>query len=92
MSIETLAGHIRAARLHEAASLVRVPIADTAWIKRVLDAGAEGIIVPQVRDAAEAQAVADAAKYPPRGRRGFGPRVPSLTGVFSGCIGCRFPS
>lgn len=80
MSIETLAGHIRAARLHEAASLVRVPIADTAWIKRVLDAGAEGIIVPQVRDAAEAQAVADAAKYPPRGRRGFGPRVPSSYG------------
>ena len=80
MSIETLAGHIRAARLHEAASLVRVPIADTAWIKRVLDAGAEGIIVPQVRDAAEAQAVADAAKYPPPGRRGFGPRVPSAYG------------
>ena len=80
MSIETLAGHVRAARLHEAASLVRVPIADTAWIKRVLDAGAEGIIVPQVRDAAEAQAVADAAKYPPRGRRGFGPRVPSAYG------------
>lgn len=80
MSIETLAGHVRAARLHEAASLVRVPIADTAWIKRVLDAGAEGIIVPQVRDATEAQAVADAAKYPPRGRRGFGPRVPSAYG------------
>ncbi len=80
MSIETLAGHIRTARLHEAASLVRVPIADTAWIKRVLDAGTEGIIVPQVRDAAEAQAVADAAKYPPRGRRGFGPRVPSAYG------------
>ena len=80
MSIETLAGHVRAARLHEAASLVRVPIADTAWIKRALDAGAEGIIVPQVRDAAEAQAVADAAKYPPQGRRGFGPRVPSAYG------------
>ena len=80
MSIETLAGHIRAARLHEAAALVRVPIADTAWIKRVLDAGAEGIIVPQVRGAEEAQAVADAARYPPRGRRGFGPRVPSAYG------------
>ncbi|MXZ24782.1 MAG: 4-hydroxy-3-methylbut-2-en-1-yl diphosphate synthase [Caldilineaceae bacterium SB0665_bin_21] len=80
MSIETLAGHIRAARLHEAASLVRVPVADIAWIKRVLDAGAEGIIVPQVQDAVEAQAVADAAKYPPWGRRGFGPRVPSAYG------------
>ena len=80
MSIETLAGHVRTARLHEAASLVRVPIADTAWIKRVLDAGAEGIIVPQVQDAAEAQAVADAARYPPQGRRGFGPRVPSAYG------------
>ena len=77
MSIETMAGHLRAARLHEKAALVRVPIADIGWIKRVLDAGAEGIIVPQVRDVSEAQAVADAAKYPPLGKRGFGPRVPS---------------
>ena len=80
MSIETMAGHVRAARLHSKAAIVRVPIADTAWIKRVLDAGAEGVIVPQVRDAAETQAVVDAAKYPPIGRRGFGPRVPSRYG------------
>ncbi len=80
MSIETLAGHIRTARIHRAASLVRVPIADLAWIKRVLDAGAEGIIVPQVRGVEDVQMIADVSRYPPLGRRGFGPRVPSAYG------------
>ncbi len=77
MSMDALAGHLRAARLHRVASLVRVPIADPAWVKRVLDAGGEGIIVPQVRDAEDVQRVVDAARYPPLGTRGFGPRVPS---------------
>ncbi len=77
MTMDALAGHIRAARLHRVASLVRVPIADPAFIKRVLDTGAEGIIVPQVRGARDVQSVVDAARYPPLGQRGFGPRVPS---------------
>ncbi len=80
MSMETLAGHVRTARIHRKASLVRVPIADTAWIKRVLDAGCEGIIVPQVQGVQDVQMVVDAARYPPLGRRGFGPRVPSAYG------------
>ena len=33
--------------------LVRVPANDAAWIKRVLDAGAQGVMVPAVNDAAE---------------------------------------
>ncbi len=80
MTMAALAGHVRAARIHRVASLVRIPIADTAWIKRVLDAGSEGIIVPQVQGVADVQMVVDAARYPPLGRRGFGPRVPSAYG------------
>ncbi len=80
MTMEALAGHVRAARTHRAASLVRVPVADTAWIKRVLDTGSEGVIVPQVQGVADVQQVVDAARYPPLGRRGFGPRVPSAYG------------
>jgi 2-keto-3-deoxy-L-rhamnonate aldolase RhmA len=53
-------------------ALVRVPALDEAWIKRVLDAGAEGIIVPQVGTAAEAERAVGFAHYPPRGRRGLG--------------------
>lgn len=53
-------------------ALVRIPINDSAWIARVLDAGAAGVIVPMVNTAEQAAAAVAAAKYPPRGRRGFG--------------------
>jgi 2-keto-3-deoxy-L-rhamnonate aldolase RhmA len=52
--------------------LVRVPTLDEAWIKRALDAGADGVIVPQVGSAEEAQRAVQYAQYPPRGRRGLG--------------------
>ena len=51
--------------------LVRVPANDPAWIKRVLDAGAQGVMVPAVNDAAEAEAAVAACHYPPRGIRGM---------------------
>lgn len=52
--------------------LVRVPQLDEVAIKKVLDAGAAGIIIPQV-NSAEAAALAVAyAKYPPLGGRGVG--------------------
>jgi 4-hydroxy-2-oxoheptanedioate aldolase len=38
----------------------------------VLDAGAEGVVVPHVDTAEQARAVVDAAHYPPMGHRGFG--------------------
>ena len=53
-------------------ALVRLPGHDPALIKRVLDAGAAGIIAPMVNSAAEAAAVVAAAKYPPDGRRSVG--------------------
>jgi 2-dehydro-3-deoxyglucarate aldolase/4-hydroxy-2-oxoheptanedioate aldolase len=52
--------------------LVRVPTLDEAWIKRVLDAGADGIIVPQVSTAEQAERAVRYAHYPPRGTRGLG--------------------
>lgn len=52
--------------------LVRVPALDGAWIKRVLDAGADGIIVPQVSTAEQAEQAVRLAHYPPRGGRGLG--------------------
>src|ERR1700730_8746682 len=53
ISLESLAGHLRAARDGGAEALVRVPSSDVAWIKRVIDAGAEGVIVPQIASAEE---------------------------------------
>lgn len=53
-------------------AFVRVGENNTRIIKRVLDAGADGIIVPSVNSAAEAQKAVDAVKYPPKGKRGVG--------------------
>ena len=51
---------------------VRVGENNTLIIKRILDAGADGIIVPSVNSAAEAQKAVSAVKYPPMGTRGVG--------------------
>jgi len=52
--------------------LVRVPANTTENIKRVLDNGAYGTVVPMVNSRAEARAVVDAARYAPVGRRSVG--------------------
>ncbi len=57
---------------HECPCLVRIPGPDEAWIKKVLDAGAAGIIVPQINSVDEAKAVINYSKYPPIGKRGVG--------------------
>lgn len=54
------------------ASLVRVPDKDEVWLKKALDTGCDGVIVPQIRTAAEAQAVVGACLYPPEGQRSVG--------------------
>ncbi|MBM79558.1 MAG: 2-dehydro-3-deoxyglucarate aldolase [Planctomycetaceae bacterium] len=52
--------------------LARVPRGDHDHIKRVLDAGAHGIVVPMVNTVEEAKAAIAAAKYPPAGNRSVG--------------------
>jgi 4-hydroxy-2-oxoheptanedioate aldolase len=62
-------------QLHAVAATPAVPIVRIAWndqprFKRVLDAGAHGVMVPYVNTAAEARAAVAAVRYPPRGIRG----------------------
>jgi 2-keto-3-deoxy-L-rhamnonate aldolase RhmA len=47
---------------------------DATLIKQILDLGAEGVVVPEVNDAASCAVAVAATRYPPLGRRGFGPR------------------
>lgn len=54
--------------------LVRVAANDETLIGRALDLGAEGIVVPGVGTQAECRLAVQAARYPPQGARGFGPR------------------
>lgn len=56
-------------------ALVRVPDTGRSTISRVLDSGAAGVLVPHVEAVSDAQAVISAARFPPRGSRGFGPTV-----------------
>lgn len=52
--------------------LARVPRGDHDYIKRVLDAGAHGIVVPMINTVEEAKIAIAAAKYPPTGNRSVG--------------------
>lgn len=53
------------------AVLARVQSNDVMEIRRALDVGADGVIVPLVSTAEEARQAVQAAKYPPQGIRGF---------------------
>ncbi|MSR12995.1 MAG: 2,4-dihydroxyhept-2-ene-1,7-dioic acid aldolase [Gammaproteobacteria bacterium] len=57
---------------HGLPCVVRLPNHDEIGIKRAFDAGAAGIIVPQVNTAEQAAAIVAGAKFPPQGRRGVG--------------------
>lgn len=52
--------------------LVRPPSHDEVWIKKILDAGADGLLVPMVNSAEDAERIVQMSKYPPLGRRSVG--------------------
>jgi 4-hydroxy-2-oxoheptanedioate aldolase len=60
------------------ATAVRLPSADPAPIGRVLDAGADAVVVAMVESAEEAEAAVAATRYAPAGVRSFGPLRASL--------------
>jgi 2-keto-3-deoxy-L-rhamnonate aldolase RhmA len=64
--------HLRAARGSGLTALVRVPGIRQDLIKRPLDMGADGLLLPLVRGAADVEEGFRHGRYPPRGRRGVG--------------------
>ena len=52
--------------------IVRIPENNEVWIKKALDTGCDGIVVPQVKSAAEARKAIEYSLYPPLGRRSVG--------------------
>ena len=58
--------------------LVRVPGPDPAFIARVMDSGAMGVIVPGVESAEEARAAVSAVKHVPQGERSLAGAAPQL--------------
>ncbi len=62
--------HLRAVRGSDTAALVRVPGIEMSSIKRALDMGANGVIVPYVRSRADVDTAFSYGRYSPRGIRG----------------------
>src|SRR5262245_44189536 len=70
-TLANLQGILQAISTTATIPLVRLPSQDVVFIKRSLDLGAYGIVVPQVESVAEAEAVVKAARYPPQGKRSW---------------------
>ncbi|KAF7537788.1 hypothetical protein G7054_g3481 [Neopestalotiopsis clavispora] len=80
-------GHISDDAMHDAVTaisaqgvspLVRIRMTHADLIKRALDAGAHGLVVPMINTAEDARAVVRHAKFPPQGVRGQGSAFPGF--------------
>lgn len=78
---ETIQDLVRAIEGTSATPLVRVPEIRPGVVQWALDAGAQGILFPQVRNAQEARTAVSYCLYPPEGTRGLGPGRASDYGV-----------
>ncbi len=74
---------IAQAKNRQCAALVRVPSNTEEWIKRVLDLGVEGIILPHVNTAEEVKRAVAVSYYPPEGCRSVGLARAGLYGINS---------
>ena len=72
------------ARSRGVAPVIRVAWNDPGLIKKALDMGAVGVMVPQIQNAAEAKAAVDAARYFPEGFRGISPPWTRIAGIAGG--------
>lgn len=67
---ETLCNHIRAAKITNISSIVRVKNIDAHSIGAALDTGATGVQVPNINTADQAKKAVEAARFYPLGKRG----------------------
>jgi 4-hydroxy-2-oxoheptanedioate aldolase len=77
------------------AAHVRLPTSRAECLAAVLDAGVDGVVAPRVESAEEARDLVSRLRYPPSGRRGYGPRragrygrTPAFWNAPEGRVGC----
>lgn len=70
ITLETLHNHVRAAKCGRLKSIVRVRGVDANAIGSVLDAGADGVQVPNISTPEQAREAVEAARFHPMGKRG----------------------
>jgi 4-hydroxy-2-oxoheptanedioate aldolase len=78
IDIRTLSQMFGAIAPSGVAPMVRIPWNSPENFKRVLDAGAWGIVVPMVNSREEAERAVEATRFPPRGSRSVGGSIPAL--------------
>jgi 2-dehydro-3-deoxyglucarate aldolase len=81
LSLETIEWMMQATAASRIVPFVRVARNDMVMIKRALDIGAYGVVVPLVNNKEDAERAVSYARYPPRGVRGVGPRRCSAYGI-----------
>jgi 2-keto-3-deoxy-L-rhamnonate aldolase RhmA len=81
LDIGTVQALMQATSGTEITPFVRVAWNDLVLIKRALDIGAQGLVIPWVNSEADAIKAVQAARYPPRGVRGAGPRRAAMYGL-----------
>ncbi len=70
--LRSIVAQLQVAAAFPSHPIVRLPIGDPVLIKQILDAGAQTLLIPMVDDAAQAEALVRAVRFPPRGMRGIG--------------------
>ncbi|WP_067680838.1 HpcH/HpaI aldolase family protein [Nocardia miyunensis] len=70
--LESVLAQLQSIAAYPISPVVRLACDDPVVIKQVLDLGARNLLVPMVSCAEQAHRVVEAARYPPRGRRGVG--------------------
>lgn len=78
-----LINHLIAARACRIPAFVRIPWNDQVQAKPILDMGADGIVFPMIKAAADAEYAIKSCMYPPDGFRGYGPRRSTQFGKYS---------
>jgi len=81
VDMQTMVQMFQAISTADSVPLARVSWNDPVQIKRVLDGGAYGVVIPWVNNEDEARQAVSACRYPPDGQRGFGPWRAALYGV-----------
>ncbi|MCA1298090.1 4-hydroxy-2-oxoheptanedioate aldolase [Stappia indica] len=70
--LQRMVGQLQALAGYPVAPVIRAPVGETWILKQLLDIGAQSLLVPMVESGAQAAALVEAVRYPPRGKRGVG--------------------
>jgi 4-hydroxy-2-oxoheptanedioate aldolase len=73
--LRTVLHQLQAIAAYDTSAIVRAQVGDTVVIKKLLDIGAQTLLVPMVESGAQASELVRAVRYPPIGIRGVGPSL-----------------